>query len=485
MSSYNTSSGQIYHNPKYSAMDIMQKAKARLIESSVGMAGMLLQLELIEDNSFDTMATDGKVIKFNGNFVLSLPMEEITAVIIHETLHVVWGHHLRMGRRNANLWNIACDYAINNYIHDVLRQPLPTGGLIDVQKYGKDSAEKIYSTLMNDDEALNDLINEDSDSEDSEEQEDQDNQGGGQQSEDQNQSEEENITGQEFSGGSQSDEEGDQRENPKDSSGGTSASGEVDLNELPSFAGAILPATDEDGQALSDDEIKEQMNVLDAQVMVAQKLEKGIGNGGGVDYLGGREAEITQVSVSWEDEMADFLSATKSDSNSWSRLNRRHQHRGINLPTKKSEPTIKKVAMMVDVSCSTDHERDDYVTNAMDLFEQYQVEVLAVNRFSSMALRNAKGEYWETWDTTQGDSLPDKDEFPSAGSGGTRFTPPFNAFHQKLEDNEDYDAIIVFTDGYGYVDAEVEPDIPVLWICSEQSEYSEDLPFGKVVYMNK
>ena len=85
MSSYNTSSGQIYHNPKYSAMDIMQKAKARLIESSVGMAGMLLQLELIEDNSFDTMATDGKVIKFNGNFVLSLPMEEITAVIIHET----------------------------------------------------------------------------------------------------------------------------------------------------------------------------------------------------------------------------------------------------------------------------------------------------------------------------------------------------------------------------------------------------------------
>ena len=210
MSSYNTSSGQIYHNPKYSAMDIMQRAKARLIESSVGMAGMLLQLELIEDNSFDTMATDGKVIKFNANFVLSLPNEEITAVIIHETLHVVWGHHLRMGRRNANLWNIACDYAINNYIHDVLRQPLPTGGLIDVQKYGKDSAEKIYSTLMNDDEALNDLINEDSDSEDSEEQEDQDNQGGGQQSEDQNQSEEENITGQEFSGGSQSDEEGDQ-----------------------------------------------------------------------------------------------------------------------------------------------------------------------------------------------------------------------------------------------------------------------------------
>ena len=55
---------------------------------------------------------------------------------------------------------------------------------------------------------------------------------------------------------------------------------------------------------------------------------------------------------------------------------------------------------------------------------------------------------------------------------------------KKLEDNEDYDAIIVFTDGWGEVDPEVEPDIPVLWICSEKSPYSEALPFGKVVYMN-
>ena len=449
MSSYNKTAGQIFHNPNYSAMDIMKKAKSRLIESSVGMASMLLQLQLIEDNSFDTMATDGKAIYFNSDFVLSLPMEEITAVIVHEALHVIWGHHLRMGRRNAKLWNIACDYAINNYIWDVLRQPLPEGGLIDVDKYGQDSAEKIYSTLINDDQALQDLM-------------------------DQNFGDEENISGQGFPQGDQ-----------QDSSGGKSTSGQIDLNKLPVFAGAILPATDENGQALSDDQIKEQMTVLDAQVMVAQKLEKGIGKSGGVDYLGGREAEITQVSVSWEDEMADFLSTTKSDSNSWSRLNRRHQHRGINLPSKKNEPSIKKIAMMVDVSGSTEHERDDYVTNAMDLFEQYQVEMLAVNRFASIALRNSKGEYWDTWDTTQGDDLPDKDEFPSAGTGGTEFTPPFNAFHQKLEDNEDYDAIIVFTDGWGEVDPEVEPDIPVLWICSEKSPYSEDLPFGKVVYMNK
>ena len=449
MSSYNKTAGQIFHNPNYSAMDIMKKAKSRLIESSVGMASMLLQLQLIEDNSFDTMATDGKAIYFNSDFVLSLPMEEITAVIVHEALHVIWGHHLRMGRRNAKLWNIACDYAINNYIWDVLRQPLPEGGLIDVDKYGQDSAEKIYSTLINDDQALQDLM-------------------------DQNFGDEENISGQGFPQGDQ-----------QDSAGGKSASGQIDLNKLPVFAGAILPATDEDGQVLNDDQIKEQMTVLDAQVMVAQKLEKGIGKSGGVDYLGGREAEITQVSVSWEDEMADFLSTTKSDSNSWSRLNRRHQHRGINLPSKKNEPSIKKIAMMVDVSGSTEHERDDYVTNAMDLFEQYQVEMLAVNRFASIALRNAKGEYWDIWDTTQGDDLPDKDEFPSAGTGGTEFTPPFNAFHQKLEDNEDYDAIIVFTDGWGDVDPEVEPDIPVLWICSEKSPYSEDLPFGKVVYMNK
>jgi len=128
----------LFHNPKYSAKDVMSKAKSQLIESSVGIAGMLLQLELIEDNSFDTMATDGKVIIFNSGFVLSLPMDKIKAVIIHEVLHCVWGHHFRMGRRNAKLWNIATDYAINNYIHYVLRLPLPEGGIWD-DKFGTDS----------------------------------------------------------------------------------------------------------------------------------------------------------------------------------------------------------------------------------------------------------------------------------------------------------------------------------------------------------
>ena len=55
-----------------------------------------------EDSSFDTMATDGQVIKYNPDFVLGLPMEEIKGVLIHEALHVVWGHHLRRGDRHRS-----------------------------------------------------------------------------------------------------------------------------------------------------------------------------------------------------------------------------------------------------------------------------------------------------------------------------------------------------------------------------------------------
>ena len=113
MSSYDKSKSSLHGG--LSANEVMLKAKNKLMNSESGLASILLGLPLEEDSSFDTMATDGQVIKYNPDFVLGLPMDEIKAVLIHEALHVVWGHHLRRGDRHPKLWNIATDYAINGY----------------------------------------------------------------------------------------------------------------------------------------------------------------------------------------------------------------------------------------------------------------------------------------------------------------------------------------------------------------------------------
>lgn len=44
------------------------KARAKLMKGNVGMASMLLNLDLVEDSSFDTLATDGQ--KFIGIKIL-------------------------------------------------------------------------------------------------------------------------------------------------------------------------------------------------------------------------------------------------------------------------------------------------------------------------------------------------------------------------------------------------------------------------------
>ena len=57
-------------------------------------------------------------------------------------------------------------------------------------------------------------------------------------------------------------------------------------------------------------------------------------------------------------------------------------------------------------------------------------------------------------------------------------------YHSINDDVQDVQAFIYFTDGWGIVDAEVEPSVPVVWCVTEESYYSEKLPFGEIVYVD-
>jgi len=134
------------------------KARSKLMKGNVGMATMLLKLTLIrEDEKCQTMATDGVNIYWNDEFVKSITDEEIQAVLIHEASHVIWEHPLRKGKRDHQLWNIATDYVINGWLKYDLRMELPEDGLLD-RKYHGMSAEAVYRTLSNDDDALEEAI---------------------------------------------------------------------------------------------------------------------------------------------------------------------------------------------------------------------------------------------------------------------------------------------------------------------------------------
>jgi predicted metal-dependent peptidase len=57
------------------------KARARLMRKDIGIASMLLSLELVESTQHDTMATDGERIFYNPEWVATISPEEIEAVL--------------------------------------------------------------------------------------------------------------------------------------------------------------------------------------------------------------------------------------------------------------------------------------------------------------------------------------------------------------------------------------------------------------------
>lgn len=111
-------------------------------------ASVLYQMPMVEKSSLPTMATDGKSIFYNAEFTDALSEPELDGVKVHEAYHRILKHHLRMGKRDAELWNIACDYAINPIIIQS-GLVLPEGALIDAKFKGM-SAEKIYDLLKED-----------------------------------------------------------------------------------------------------------------------------------------------------------------------------------------------------------------------------------------------------------------------------------------------------------------------------------------------
>lgn len=92
-----------------------------------------------------TMGTDGVNLFYNPEFVEKLDERDLIGVIVHEALHVAMKHVLRRGDRDIELWNIACDYAINPMVQQSGYR-LPNGALLD-NKYDNMSAEQIYELL--------------------------------------------------------------------------------------------------------------------------------------------------------------------------------------------------------------------------------------------------------------------------------------------------------------------------------------------------
>lgn len=96
-----------------------------------------------------TAATDGNIIYWNPAFFLSLPRQTRVTVLMHELWHVGLLHIPRLGTKDPEKWNFACDYAINIMLADNGYTFEGTQPLLD-PKYRGLHADEIYKRLPND-----------------------------------------------------------------------------------------------------------------------------------------------------------------------------------------------------------------------------------------------------------------------------------------------------------------------------------------------
>lgn len=128
------------------AREKVETARATLIQNHIFFGSLVHKLEWIEDANTKTASCDAKTVRYNGAYIESLPQSKVLGTCAHEILHPALGHNFRMGSREHQTWNEACDYVVNKILVDE-KFDLPDGFLLDPQYDGM-NADEIYSQLM-------------------------------------------------------------------------------------------------------------------------------------------------------------------------------------------------------------------------------------------------------------------------------------------------------------------------------------------------
>ena len=126
---------------------IISKCILQIRKDSPFFASLMLFAPIVESQSIDTAATDGKNILINNTFFSSLSSSEQNAVMLHEVLHLALLHVFRMNNRNSEVWNIAADIVVNDLIDLNTSFTLPKGAIRD-KSFRKKSVEYVYEQLI-------------------------------------------------------------------------------------------------------------------------------------------------------------------------------------------------------------------------------------------------------------------------------------------------------------------------------------------------
>ncbi len=133
-------------------MGPIQRAREWFLSSYPLLGGVAAGFQLVDDPlavqrmNIPVAAISIQMREIYVNPAARLTEEEWRFVLAHEYLHAALCHEARLGKRDPELWNVACDYVINQWLRDMEVGAMPEGLLFDPELQGL-SAEGVYDRL--------------------------------------------------------------------------------------------------------------------------------------------------------------------------------------------------------------------------------------------------------------------------------------------------------------------------------------------------
>lgn len=136
----------------YKKMGPIQRAREWFLSSYPLLGGVASGFKLVDDQlvvqrmGIPVAAISVHMREIYVNPAAGLTEQEWRFVLAHEYLHAALCHEQRLGKRDPELWNVACDYVINQWLRDMEVGSMPQDVLFDPELQGL-SAESVYDLL--------------------------------------------------------------------------------------------------------------------------------------------------------------------------------------------------------------------------------------------------------------------------------------------------------------------------------------------------
>lgn len=411
----------------------IEKVLSEIILCYPAFSYIIFNWDLEETTIYDTMATNYKKLLYNPQYVDSLSMENLIAVILHEILHCVFLHPTEISRiqsegKDFQCWIMALEIVTNAAVRDLIngkkyelpgnsfsplkdKSPIPPIYYYDPIGHNHTALE-IYEKLLQEKPNIScpwPMI----------------------------------VFSNDGNGGGNGNAQGGKQEGGNENTGEDKSQtngGTITIDILPAEKGEFPDA-------------------VERAIATLEKLQKQIG------YLpGGLSRQIdklTKGKVPWRRILHFFVAIIKAGMEDYS-WNRPDFKRSSDIIYPASvEYDIDNIVVVIDTSGSISQKELQRFASEVASLTHYTDEILLITTdaevHEKIKVRNAK-------------DIINKVKF--TGGGGTDFRPIFEQI-KKCE------AMVFFTDGYATY-PNLAPSYPVLWILTGNNKMP---PFGKVAYM--